>query len=110
MSSATASVIRSVTTGPGDAVEEAEHRIERDAQRRAEHARKPIVERELQGTVGNAERREYRRAAEGEGREHGNDGERGPERSPRGLRGAAVAPSAVGLRHQGLHGQAHAAE
>ena len=54
-----------------DAVEEAEQRPQRNRQRSAEHARKPIVESEPQGFRRNIEGREYPGAAETEYGEQG---------------------------------------
>ena len=78
---------------PGDAVEEAEHR---------HRARCPVARRACAETStssasfrvpsGMPNGEKIAAPAEGEGRECGNDGERGPERGPCGLRGAAIAP------------------
>jgi hypothetical protein len=63
---------------PADPIEEAEQRVERDSQRRAEHAREPVLERKIERRRRNAERREEGAASERQRDEYGHREQRCP--------------------------------
>ena len=95
---------------PAHAVEEPEHRPERDPEGSAKHARKPISERHRERVVRDAEGAEQPGTSAGQQSENRCTEDGRPHRRPGGLRGARIAATTLCLRHQGLHRQADAAE
>ena len=94
----------------GDAVEESHRRPAHRAEERAAHARHPVFERQCLDVRVEAERMQQQRAGEREPRNNGISATRCPQRVPQRARRMRAAPAAVGLRHEGLHREADAAE
>ena len=76
----------------------------------AQHARHPPVRRERDDVLRKPEEREDPLPLRGERHEEWHCRESGPQAEPYAAGGARALAGAVGLRHEGLHGEADAAE